>query len=79
VRSPTCPQCAKEGNAPEWIRTESSTRTLMGYETYYDKDRRYHCHDPNRTMTRYSCSMGHEWSEESPSITCAACEQDPKT
>jgi hypothetical protein len=58
-----CKQCKDEEKQSKVYPVLSST-TLMGWAPYYDKEGKYHNHDPNTTTTRLSCSNGHSWVEK---------------
>ncbi|KKR00149.1 MAG: hypothetical protein UT24_C0016G0038 [Candidatus Woesebacteria bacterium GW2011_GWB1_39_12] len=57
-----CPECQKKGDKSE-IYIGMSTRTLLGWQQYYDKDGILHDKDPNHTTTEYECSKGHKWKD----------------
>lgn len=60
-----CPGCAE----PSEVYLENVEATTMGYAPFYDKDGRYHTHDPNRHTRYYRCSNGHKWKEKTK-ISC---------
>ena len=64
-----CSQCAKE-NKKSSVYIGSSWSTLMNSTSFYDKEGRYHYHDPNITTTGYRCSNGHEWSIDTGGSQC---------
>ncbi|MCK4446980.1 MAG: hypothetical protein KAW56_07855 [Candidatus Marinimicrobia bacterium] len=57
-----CPVCQKKGLKSR-VYYKYSTRTLMGWETYWDEEGNYHNEDPNYTTSYFRCSLGHEWHE----------------
>lgn len=57
-----CPVCQKKGLKSK-VYYKYSTRTLMGWETYWDEEGNYHNEDPNYTTHYFRCSLGHEWHE----------------
>lgn len=57
-----CPECEREGKKSK-VYVGMSTRTLMGWQPYYDEDGKFHNDDPNHTTTEYDCSNGHKWKE----------------
>lgn len=76
MTAPICPACSREGHKPEWIQAGHSSTTLMDSRPYWDKQGRYHDHNPNTIMTSYSCSMGHKWSETTEPPSCPSCIAD---
>lgn len=69
-----CPTC-KENGEKSRVFPGPTTTTLMSRNVYYDGDGNYHSHDPNTKTTKYTCSNGHEWTEE---ITpkCPTCDPE---
>lgn len=57
-----CPVCQEKGLTSR-VYYIYSTRTLMGWETYWDEEGNYHSEDPNYTTSYFYCSLGHEWYE----------------
>lgn len=57
-----CPVCQEKGLKSR-AYYKYSTRTLMGWETYWDEEGNYHSEDPNHTTSYFYCSLGHEWHE----------------
>lgn len=57
-----CPVCRGKGLESR-AYYKYSTRTLMGWETYWDEEGNYHSEDPNHTTSYFYCSLGHEWYE----------------
>lgn len=54
----SCPICFKNNNKS--IITKGPTeRSLLFENTFYDKNDVYHFHDPNVTITEYSCNYDH--------------------
>lgn len=55
-----CEECKLQGlksNVYEGL----STKTLLYCTPYYDEDGKYHMHDSNITITKYTCSNKHEF------------------
>lgn len=57
-----CPTCVEE-DKESFIRVFPGSRTALFAQPFYDKEGRYHVHDPNVTTYNYKCSNGHEWSD----------------
>ncbi len=55
-----CPTCVKEGKRSK-VHIGHSTTTLLNVHWFYDEDGEEHCHDPNTSLTGYSCTRGHQW------------------
>ena len=69
-----CPTCVEESEKSK-VYCGGSTTTLMGYSSYYDEEGEYHCHDPNKISTSYSCSRGHKWGvSKVPSCPAPGCD-----
>lgn len=66
-----CPKCIAEGKTSK-VYPGGSSVTLMGWDTYYDEDGKFHSHDPNWVTTAYRCSNDHNWTEKSkrPCLNC---------
>jgi hypothetical protein len=59
-----CKECQESGRTSR-VYPGLSTRTMMGWQPYYDEAGVLHNEDPNKTTTHYSCSNGHKWTETS--------------
>jgi hypothetical protein len=35
---------------------------MLGFQPYYDEAGTYHCHNPNRHITFFQCSNGHQFT-----------------
>lgn len=69
-----CETCVLE-NKESVITVGLMGSTLMGYSEYYDKDGKYHSHNPNIFTVEYSCSNGHHW-KKSTKRPCPTCGSD---
>lgn len=56
-----CDQC-KELGMKSKIHGGWGEKTLMGFETYYDEDGKFHSHDPNKCTSTYTCSNNHRFT-----------------
>jgi 5-deoxy-D-glucuronate isomerase len=63
-----CEICRSEGKKSR-VTPHGGTRHLLGWESYYDEEGKYHAHDPNYLMASFSCSNGHSWQKNIPN-TC---------
>jgi hypothetical protein len=68
-----CPTCEAAGQKSRVYPGMTST-TCMGSQRYWDEEGVYHCHDPNTTSQRFSCSNGHVWGK-STTYECPGCGQ----
>lgn len=57
-----CAECKKLGLKSK-VDVGVGTETLVYCAPFYDERGRCHQHDTNRYTTRYNCSNGHEWTE----------------
>lgn len=65
-----CPECQAAGKK-SIITCHGGSATAMYAPPFYDKEGRYHQHDPNTYTQNYTCSEGHEWAESSrPKCWC---------
>ena len=61
-----CLQCQKEG-------TRSTVRCTFGYRSlylnrFYDEEGHLHVHDPWGVKVWWSCSLGHDWMENTEGV-----------
>ncbi len=69
-----CPGCIKEGKKSKVFEL-GSYKTLMGSQTYYDEDGKFHSHDPNQMSTQYRCTNGHMF-RQTRKADCPTCGSD---
>lgn len=64
--SKECGQCVSEGRASTVSAPTFGQATQIPWAPFYDKDDRekFHDHDPNRHTLTYTCSNGHQWTED---------------
>ena len=61
MREPVfCHEC-QAANQRSRVSVAGSRTTMMGSNSFYDEDGRYHHHDSNKTTTSYRCSNGHHF------------------
>lgn len=56
-----CPECEQNGDVSKLFAV-GETKTMLGWNPYYDEEGVYHAHDPNRTTVHYRCSNGHSFT-----------------
>lgn len=66
-----CPTCKSEGKK-SYVTPGGRMTTDMFYPPYYDEDGVYHHHDRNTVTADYSCSRGHQWTENQRN-QCPSC------
>lgn len=55
-----CETCQGEGRTSRVFPGIGFRTAVMG-ESYYDEQGVFHDHDPNESVSSYSCSNGHHW------------------
>lgn len=69
-----CATCVSEGRESR-VHNRGMRRTLLaGGGEFFDEKGVRHYHDPNTTTTRYECSNGHTW-EENTRAQCPGCKE----
>ena len=59
-----CPQCVEEGKRSRVVPGMSARTCMYALPGYYDEDGKWvPGKDPNTTITQYSCSEGHSFTE----------------
>lgn len=66
-----CPECKSEGKTSK-VFVGLTSKTLVGFPSFYDEKGVFHSHDPNTITTDYRCSNGHTWVESSKNA-CPNC------
>lgn len=59
-----CPTCEKEDLKSRVYDPGYTITTAMRCLSYWDEDGKQHRHDSNAVTSKFTCSNGHEWSEE---------------
>lgn len=58
-----CGECKAEWKR-SMVTPEVPNRTRVDWKPFYDEDGHLHQHDPNVTVTHFTCSQGHHWNDE---------------
>lgn len=67
-----CSECARLGLKSTLRDAGGGYTTLMGYDSFYGEDGRYHMHDPNSFRGEMICSQGHRLRVVRYSAGCTA-------